>query len=867
VSTGAPAFVAEPYSYAEARLLAEELGVSEPLAVTLVRRGYRTPEEARSFLAAEEEHPSSAFEGMGAAVERVQAAIEAGRRITVHGDFDVDGVCATALMVGCLRGLGADCDWFIPSRVDDGYGLSAQNVRRLAERGTSLLLTVDCGITSGEEVALARELGMEVIVTDHHQPGAELPDCQILHPEVSGYPFASLCGTGVAWKLACALREGTGTPGPTSKVGPGVPVPSADGVDLDLVALATVADVVPLVGENRSIVRRGLAQVRRAKRIGMRALLEAAKCEPERLDEGDLAFRLAPRINAAGRLYRADAGVELFLTQDEKRAEAIAVELSRANSERRATEREVDAAAEAALRELPDHLREAHGLVLAGEDWHPGVVGIVASRLVERHHRPVVVISLDADGNGRGSGRSIPGFDLLGALDACAEHLEGFGGHRAAAGLQIRAENVAPFQEAFAAHANEVLSPEDLRRTEKIDAIVGGVGLGLELAEEMKQLAPFGMGNPGVRLLVPSARVSNVRTMGEGKHARFSLHSGSHRALGVAFGRSSLGVEDEEVLDASVRLEVNHWNGSIEPRLVLRELYPLDEPEADEPVPPHSCSWEEADWWHRFEAELDAETANEADIRPFSRSRESHRRLVQGNAPVTVVLAELVSSGAGVLAVCADASRRAALASGAVGLSRFNGGAAMIACHRCGGEEIARLRSRADSGLALIDYAALEREPELASAFEHVVLVDPPRSAGDEGRADEPFLGASGFLHAPWTEAELQFATQALAEQWATREGVAATYRGLRETGDARGSRLRQALSGTGPHPLCPEAAARRFRVLRELGLVQGSPESGEGTVRVVSSVRTDLQRSAAFRAYSERLSEGQQYLARPKPR
>jgi single-stranded-DNA-specific exonuclease len=843
-------FAAEPYSYAEAHALARELDLSYPVAVTLVRRGYRTPEQARAFLAADEMHPPSAFSSMAAIVERVRAAIEAGERITVHGDFDVDGVCATTLMVSTLREMGAECDWFIPSRIDDGYGVSAENVRRLAERGTSLLLTVDCGITSVEEVRLAKELGMEVVVTDHHQQAAELPDCLILHPQVSGYPFEALCGTAVAWKLSCALRE----------VGED---------DLDLVALATVADVVPLVGENRALVRKGLAEIRRAQRPGIRALLEASKCEPERVDESDLGFRLAPRINAAGRLYRADAGVELFLTEDPERAEAIAIELSRANSERRATEREVDAAAEAARRELPDELKDAHGFVVAGEGWHPGVVGIVASRLVERHSRPVVVISLDGDGSGRGSGRSISGFDLLAALEACAEHLEGFGGHRAAAGLQIKAENVEAFQRAFAAHANEVLRPEDLVRTEKVDAIVGGVGLGLELAEELKQLAPFGMGNPGIRLLVPSARVSDVRTMGEGKHARFSLHSGSHRALGVAFGRASLGVEDEDVLDASVRLELNHWNGSVEPRVVLRELHPLEEPEAEEPVMPHSCVCDEPEWWTRFEAELstdlDAETAKTVAGEPFLRSREGGRRRVEGDAPVAVVLAELVSSGAGVLAVCADASRRAALANGATGLARFNGGAALIACHRCGDEEIGRLGARADSGLALIDYAALERLPELAAGFEHVVLVDPPRDGLDGLRVGLAGPQGGGFLHTAWTESELEFAGQALAEQWATREGVAAAYRALRQTGDVKGRRLRDALAGVGSHPLGPEGSARRFRVLRELGLLQGSPEGGAGVVRVVSSVRTDLQRSAAFRAYSARLSEAQQSLTRPK--
>lgn len=624
------------------------------------------------------------------------------------------------------------------------------------------------------------------------------------------------------------------------------------------------------------MVRRGLAEIRRAQRPGIRALLEASKCDPERLDETDLGFRLAPRINAAGRLYRADAGVELFLTEDEDRAAAIAEELSRANSERRATEREVDASAEAARRELPEELRQAHGLVLAGQDWHPGVVGIVASRLVERHCRPVVVISLDEAGEGRGSGRSIPGFDLLAALEACAEHLEGFGGHRAAAGLTIKAENLEAFREAFAAHANEVLAPEDLRRTEKVDAIAGGVGLGLELAEELKQLAPFGMGNPGVRLLVPSARVTDVRAMGEGKHARFSLHSGSHRALGVAFGRASLGVEDEDLLDATVRLEVNQWNGSIEPRVVLRELYPLEEPAVDgkQSALPHSCAVDEPEWWTRFEteltADLDRETASSHNSGGSSRSRDDAgaRQVVQGAASATVAIAELVSSGAGVLAVTADASRRAGLGNGATGLARFNGGAALIACHRCSDEEIARLVGKGDAGLAVVDYAALDRAPELACAFEHVVLVDPPRSALDEMRSGLPCAeGHPGFLHVLWSEAEVEFAGKALVEQWPGREAVAASFRALRELGEAQGGGLRNALAGTGNHPLSPEACARRFRVLSELRLAQGAPEGGAGLVRVVSSERTDLQRSAAFRAYGERLSEAQQFLARPKPR
>lgn len=832
------AYKAEPYDYAEARTLAEQLGLSEPVAITLVRRGYRTPAAARAFLDADESHPPGAFRSMETVVGVISATVRDGKRITVHGDFDVDGVCATTILVSTLRDLGAECDWLIPDRIADGYGLSAANMEKLAERGTELLITVDCGITAIEEVALARSLGMEVVVTDHHQPGPELPDCLILHPAVDGYPFEQLCGTAVAWKLSCALWEGSGAPPPEAVAQPiagsgSGAVPGASGggapdpcdVDLDLVALATVADVVPLVGENRSLVRRGLAEVRRARRPGMRALLKAAGCEPTQLDEGDLAFKLAPRINAAGRLYRADAGVELFLTEDEDRAAEIAAELSRANGERRATEREVDAAAEAALRELPDELREARGLVLAGEGWHPGVIGIVASRLVERHHRPVVVISLDGEGEGRGSGRSIPGFDLLAALEACAEHLEGFGGHRAAAGLQLRAENLDAFRAAFAAHAMLVLGRDDLRRTERIDAMVGGASLGLDLAEELQQLAPFGMGNPGVRLLVPAARVRDVRAMGEGKHARFSLHSGAHRALGVAFGRPSLGVGEDDPVDAAVRLEVNRWNGSVEPQVVLRELYPRealgDEASADE------------QWWQRFERELDTDPSSwpptGLNVVPEATNRPVDREEVRPRSSPAAVVGELASSGGGdVLAFVADCERRAALAG---------------------------------DGVVLADGITLEAEPELASGFEHVVLVDPPAFPHLERLA----ISGSGYAHLAWGEAEHRFALAMLDEQLARRDVLIALFRDLREAGEVGGEELLEALRGGGRFARGPETAARCFRVLSELGLVRGAPSEGGGSVGVVSSEGTELEHSAAYRAYSARHQEGLQFLERRK--
>jgi single-stranded-DNA-specific exonuclease len=791
------AYRADPYDYREARELSRRLGLSAPVAITLVRRGYRTPEDALAFLEADESHDPGEFRSMQIAVARVRKAIDTGERITVHGDFDVDGVCATSILVRALRSLGADCDWLIPDRIADGYGLGEENVRRLAERGTGLLVTVDCGITAVDEVALAKELGIDVVVTDHHRPGEALPDSTILHPALDGYPFEDLCGTAVAWKLACALGA----------------EPDAD---LDLVALATVADVVPLVGENRTLVRRGLEQLRLLERPGMRALVEAARCEPTRLDEGDLAFRLAPRINAAGRLYRADAGVELFLTEDGRRAEEIAAELSRANGERRAAEREVDAEAEAARRELSEELLAAPALVVAGEGWHPGVIGIVASRLVERHHRPTVVISLDGDGGGRGSGRSIPGFDLLAALEACGAHLDSFGGHRAAAGLSIEAGNVDAFREAFAAHASALLGPEDLRRTERIDAMVGGADLGLDLAEELSRLAPFGMGNPGVRLLVPSARVRDVRPMGEeGKHSRFSLHSGAHRAVGVAFGRSRLGVEGDRPVDAAVRLELNHWNGAVEPRVVLRELYP------------HEAA-EDADlaeeWWERFQAELETDPA----ARPPAPATEAERTECPVTGSAAATLAELSSCGASVLGLVADVPRRAPMA-------------------KCGAR--------------LAEHGELERDPALPLGYEHVVLVDPPFSdahlrlaaaAGEDG----------GYLHPAWTDAERRFSLAALDDKLARRPILAAVFRDLREAGDELdGEALRDALRGDGPHPRDPETAARCLRVLGELGLAQGRPDSGRGAVRVVSSESTDLERSQAYSAYGARYQEGRRFL------
>src|SRR3954451_17464469 len=493
---------------AVARLEAE-LGVSHVVAQVLVRRGFADPADARAWLAAGESHPASAFCGIDAAVALVREHVERGSRITVHGDYDVDGVCSTAILVRVLRGLGANVGWYLPSRTEDGYGLAAPTVARLAGRGTDLLVTADCAITAVEEVAAARAAGMDVVVTDHHTPRADgrLPDVPIVHPAVCGYPFAHLCAAGVALKVAEAL---------------GAPTAAED---LDLAALATVADVVSLTGENRRLVREGLRALATTRKPGLRALMRVAQVDPTRIDAGSIGFRLAPRINAAGRLHRADAGLELVLTEDAERAEGVAGELGAANAERRHVEQRILFAAEAQVSEQGD--RAAY--VLAGEDWHPGVIGIVASRIAERHHRPAVLIALGAE-SGTGSGRSIPAFDLLAGLDACAAHPPRHGGHRAAAGLELRAENLEAFRDAFVAHAEGVLGPDDLVPHERVDAVASGGELGLALAEELAQLAPFGHGNPSPALLVPAARLANPHPLGEGeRHVRFTLEAGGAR--------------------------------------------------------------------------------------------------------------------------------------------------------------------------------------------------------------------------------------------------------------------------------------------------------------------------------------------------
>jgi single-stranded-DNA-specific exonuclease len=543
--------------------LAASLGISELTAGVLVRRGFDDPGAARAFLAGETPpHDPLLLGDMAAACERIRAAVAEGRRICVHGDYDVDGIAATALAVLLLRELGADVVWHLPSRFDEGYGVRSETLARLADGGVGLVLTVDCGITAVEEVAEATARGLEVIVTDHHRPGEALPACPIVATRPSDYPYPELCGTGVVCKLGQAL------------FGVDSEIPRRH---LDLVALATIADVVPLLDENRSLAVAGLRALARTQKPGLQALMRAAGVDPAAVDAGAVGFRLGPRINAAGRLGHPRAALELLLTEDKDEARRLADQLEELNRERQAVEGTILREAVAQVEEWPEADRRRHAYVVAGEGWHEGVIGIVASRLVERFNRPVVLLA-GVDGDWKGSGRSIPSFDLHGGLAACADVLERWGGHRAAAGLSIKPENIAVFAERFAQHAAGLLVEDDLQPVTRVDGIVPrGTRLTLDLCAELAKLAPFGLGNPEVMLLAPGCELGDLATVGEGKHLRFRVRrDGADAGSAIAFGSGPrLDVYRQAGhWDVAFRLAENRWNGTVSPQLVVRRIFP-----------------------------------------------------------------------------------------------------------------------------------------------------------------------------------------------------------------------------------------------------------------------------------------------------
>jgi single-stranded-DNA-specific exonuclease len=530
-----------PFDAIGVRHLAERLNVSPVLAQVLSSRGFDSPERAGAFLDSRltELCDPEALPGVSDAADRIVAAVQSGRKVTIYGDYDVDGVTATSLLWHCLRLVGGKVDYYVPHRLEEGYGLNCEALRRFHEDDPGMLVvTVDCGIASVREAELARELGLELIITDHHEPGPVLPAAAALvHPRLPGtsYPFGDLCGVGVAFKLAWAIcaRLGDG-----KRASPRMREFLLAAVGLT--AIGTVADVVPLLGENRILVRYGLQSLKERAPIGLKALMQTTKLhEKPLLDAEDVAFSIAPRINAAGRLGQARLAVELLTTENPERATMLAAYLEEQNKARQTVERRIFKQA----RELIDEnsaWQDHPALVLASAEWHAGVIGIVASRVAEHYQKPAILIAINSqDQLGQGSARTFGRFNLHGGLSACSELLQTYGGHHAAAGLRIAADRIDPFREAFCQHVAEthVVEARDLEL--RIDAEVRLADLTLRAVEELDRLGPFGRSNP--RPVFASSRVELTeppRKMGEGeRHLSLRVRHYGKIMRAVAFGK------------------------------------------------------------------------------------------------------------------------------------------------------------------------------------------------------------------------------------------------------------------------------------------------------------------------------------------
>jgi len=558
------AVVAEP-DPAQVQALSAALRLPPALAALLVQRGHGSEAAARRFLrpSLDELSDPHALAGMAEAVETIAGTVRGGGRILVHGDYDVDGQCSSALLTRALRLAGADVQPFLPHRLRDGYDFGPAGLEAARTAKASLIITCDCGITAVDTVRAAREAGIAVVVTDHHLPGDQLPPAQaVVDPQRADdrSGATSLCGTGIAFKLVQALVPALSLP-------TNLPFHL-----LDLVALATVADVVPLQGENRILVRHGLKLLADSRWLGIRALVEATGLTGQEIVARHLGFVLGPRLNAAGRVADATDGLRLLLSDDPVEAAGLAQRLEVLNVERQGLDqRMLDEALEQVER-TADPERDA-GLVLAGDGWHPGVVGIVASRVVERYGRPTFLIAFDGD-IGKGSGRSTSRFDLHAALLSCGDLLERFGGHRMAAGLTIHRSQLDAFRERFGDVARQSLAPEDLGPEQRVDLEIGLQEVTPELERLCRYLEPCGQGNASPVFGVRGVRVTNRSIVGNG-HLKGVLDDGRTRVPVIGFQWSDrvpwLG---DDRVDAAFRIERNEWNGMVTLQARLCALSP-----------------------------------------------------------------------------------------------------------------------------------------------------------------------------------------------------------------------------------------------------------------------------------------------------
>lgn len=579
-----------PHDSAVIGQLTRELSCTPLLAQVLLARGLRTGQESREFLRAEigDLHDPSLLPGVDQAADQIVAARRAGRRITIYGDYDVDGVTATSILWHCLKLDGADVDYYIPSRLDEGYGLNVQAIRTLHEEDPQrLVVTVDCGIASVEEAALAAELGLELVITDHHNFAEELPAATLVHPRLpeTDCPFTDLCGAGVAFKLAWAIAQRLGD---GKKASPKMRQFLIDAVGL--AAIGTIADIVPLHGENRILVKYGLGVLQKSRGPGLDALWQVAeRSENGQVTTEDIGFAIAPRINAAGRLGQARLAVELLTTRNPQRALQLAEYVDQLNKQRQTVERRIFKQAKELVAECDDWSEQAV-LVLAHEEWHPGVIGIVASRVAEHFERPTILLTLNPEDNtANGSGRSYAGYDLHAALTACADHLQTFGGHSAAAGLRLSASEIDALRVSLSSYATESDEPAEEDLDLRIDAEVRLDELTHRAVSELDRLGPFGCANErpcfassGIQLVEPPRRMG-----GGDRHLSLRLRqvgpSGQGKVFrAVAFGRGEWADEIAATLgplSISYSAAINEFRGyaRVELHLVDWKPEPVDQ--------------------------------------------------------------------------------------------------------------------------------------------------------------------------------------------------------------------------------------------------------------------------------------------------
>ena len=544
--------------------LVSGLGVSPIIGHLLLNRGMGSLESARRFLAPDlhDLHEPDLLPDIGKAVERIRKALATPEKILIYGDYDADGVTATALLIQLFRMLGAEPLHYIPNRVEEGYGVHVEAIEAASSNGVGLIVTVDCGISAVAEVERARELGIDVVITDHHEPSGTVPRaCAVVNPKLTGclYPYRDLSGVGVAFKLAWAMAQ---TFSPGKRVEPEFRQFLLDA--MGLVALGTVADVVPLTGENRVFAAYGLHALRQSSSPGLGALMREARIDGKLLAPEDVSFKLGPRLNAAGRLADAGLCVELLTCDSTERAEAIAQELERKNRERQRIQADILSSARERLASVNDW-DERRAIVLADEGWHAGVVGVVAAKLAEEFNRPTVLLVLTGD-VARGSARSVPAFNLFAAVEACQASLLSYGGHSQAAGLKVARNRVDEFTELFEEEARRQLCDWEPCGTLEIDAEVGLGGVGTSLVREVARLAPFGQGNRSPVLVCSDVTVAGrPRLMGaQGQHVAFYVRQGGTSLRAVAFGMGELYEElsaGDVVCDVAFEPRINGYRG------------------------------------------------------------------------------------------------------------------------------------------------------------------------------------------------------------------------------------------------------------------------------------------------------------------